>query len=88
VRDEEIMKKKRKTKKEANSGKLGIRRDRPRLPIKIKFFVVGGGSKVRISSKSVKRFRSCEGRHLPMLIDLAIRLYNSLHYRTGRDVIP
>ena len=48
-------------------------------------------SKVRISSKSDKRFRSCGGRNLPIPIDLAIGLYNSLYYRTNRDarmVIP
>ena len=42
-------------------------------------------SKIRISSKSVKRFRSCGGRNLPTSIDLAIGLYNSLYYRTSRD---
>ena len=45
----------------------------------------GGSSKFRISSKSVKRFRSCGGRNLPIPIDLAIGLYNSLYYCTSRD---
>jgi len=39
-------------------------------------------SKIRISSKSVKRFQSCGGRNLPISIDLAIGLYNSY---TSRD---
>jgi len=44
-----------------------------------------GSSKVRILSKSVKRFRGCGGRNLPIPINLAIGLYNSLCYRTSRD---
>jgi len=46
-------------------------------------------SKFRISSKSVKRFRRCGGggRNLPIPIDLAIGLYNSLYYSTSRDVL-
>jgi len=42
-------------------------------------------SKLRISSKSVKRFWGCGGQNLPIPIDLAIGLYNSLYYRTSRD---
>ena len=72
-----------------NSGKLAIHRDHPRCRIEIKFlhggWSSGGSSKFRISSKSVKRFRSCGGRNLPFPIDLAIGLYNSLYYRTSRD---
>jgi len=36
-----------------------------------------GSSKIRISSKSVKRFRSCGGRNLPIPTDLAIGLYTT-----------
>jgi len=75
-------KKERKTK--LYSGKLGIRRDHPRCRIKMTFGMVGGlwggdSSKVRVSSKSVKQFRSCGGRNLPSPIALAIGLYNSLY---------
>jgi len=38
-------------------------------------------SKVGISSKSDKRFRSCGGSKFAHPIDLAIGLYNSLHCR-------
>jgi len=48
--------------------------------------VFRGRCMVRISSKSVKWFRSCEGRNLLIPIDLAIGLYNSLYYRTSRDL--
>jgi len=84
-------KKKERQKDKPNSGKLGIRRDHPRRRIEMKFCVVGRlqmvvlTSKVRIASKSVKRFRSCGGRNLPIPIDLTIGLYNSLYYRASRD---
>jgi len=48
----------------SDSGKLGIRREYPYRQIEMKFCIVGGlqeavrSSKVRISSKSIKRFRT------------------------------
>ena len=32
-------------------------------------------------------FGALGGRNLPILIDLAICLYNSLYYRTSRDIL-
>ena len=52
---------------------LGIRWDHPRRRIEILHggWSLGGSSEVRILSKSVKRFRGCEGRNLPFPTDLA-----------------
>ena len=58
------QKRKKRPRKKHDSGKLGIRRDHPRRRIEMKFCMADGlrgSSKVRISSKSVKRFRSCGG---------------------------
>jgi len=44
-------------------------------------------SKIRISSKSVKRFRSCGGSKFAHPIDLAIGLYNSLYNTIAQAVI-
>jgi len=53
----------RQKRKKPTSGKLGIRRDHPRRRIEMKFlhggWSSGGSAKIRVSSKSIKRFRSC-----------------------------
>jgi len=43
-------------------------------------------SMFRISSKSFERFRRRGSRNLPILIDLAIGIYNCLYYRASRGV--
>ena len=86
---DEATKKERKTKTETQQWQTGYS-PRPPTSSDRKEILHGGwssddSSKIRISSKSVKRFRSCGGRNLAIPIDLAIGLYNSLYYRTSRD---
>jgi len=82
-------KKKERQRKKLNSGKLAIRRDHPRRRIETPFGVVGGprAIKFQLSSKSVHWFPSCGGGKLPIPIALPSGLYNSLYYRTSRDII-
>jgi len=77
--------------KERNLGNLDIRRDHPASSDRSE--ILRGGwssrdsSKIQISSKSVKRFRAIMGRNAAIRNDLAIGLYNSLDYRTSRNII-
>jgi len=79
----------------ATVGKLGIRWGHPHREIEMKFCVVGGlqeivltwSSTVRILSKSIKRFRSCGGRNLTFLVDLAICLYKIVISQQIKEVI-
>jgi len=81
-----IEQKKERTKHD--SGKLGIRREHAHRWIKMKFCVVrdlqGGSSKVRLSSKSIKRFQLW-GSKFGLPVNLAIGLYNSLYYCSSHD---
>jgi len=74
-----------------NSGKLAIRRDHPRCRIEMKSCMVGGLQVVVVSfefhQNRLSGFGAVGGRNLPISIDLAIGLYNSLYYRTSRDVV-
>jgi len=87
ARDEETKKRKR---QKPNSGKLGICRDHPRRRIDMKFWMVGGLQVVvlrfEFHQNRLSGFRAVGGRNSPIPIDLAIGLYNSLYYRTRRDV--
>jgi len=55
----------------------------------MKFCVVGGLQIVvlrfEFHQNRLSGFGAVGGRNLPIPIDLAIRLYNSLYYRTSRD---
>jgi len=69
IRRKETEKNKR---KKPYNGKLRIRRDHPRRRIQLKLCIVGGlrgrsSYKVHISSKSIKRFRSCGGSKFALL---------------------
>ena len=65
----------------------------PRPPTLTQRYVVlragwssGGSSKFQVSSKSFEQFSRCAGRNLPFPILKASGLYNSLYYRTSREV--
>jgi len=87
ARDEET--KKDKERNQMYSRNLGIRRDHPRRRIEMKFCVVGGLCgivlKFEFHQHRLSGFGAVGGRNLPLPIDLAIGLYNSLYYRTSRD---
>ena len=74
-----------------NSGKLGIRRDHQRRWIDMKFCVLGDLQMIvlrfEFHQNRLSGFGAVSevGRNLPISIDLAIGLYNSLYYRTSRD---
>ena len=56
----------------------------------MKFYMVGALQMVvlrfEFHQNRLSGFRAVGGRNLPIPIDLAIGLYNSLYYRTSRDV--
>ena len=89
MRPVRVTKKPKKTKK-PDSGKLGVRPDHPRRPIEISFCVVGGLPAVVIYFKfhqnRSRGLRDMGRQNLPLPTDLAIGLYNSLHYRASRDL--
>jgi len=86
ARDEATKKRQR---KKPNSGKLGIRRDHPRRRSGMKFCMVGGlwmiVLRFEFHQYRLSGFGAVGGRNLPIPMDLAIGLYNSLYYRTSRD---
>ena len=63
-------------------GKLGIRRDHPRRGMEMKFCMMGSLQMVvlrfEFHQNRLSGFGAVEGRNLPIPIDLAIGLYNSL----------
>jgi len=91
ARAEEIKKEGKKARKEAYSGKLGVRPDHPRWRSEMWSCLPGGLREVVLSLKfrqnRLNGFRDVGGRNLPFPIPKASGLYNSLYYRTSRDVI-
>jgi len=76
----------------SDSGKLDIRRDHQHRRIEMKIlhgvWPSGGSSKVRIPSKSIKRFRGCEGgRNLLCHIDFAIGLFKIAISQQIKEVV-
>ena len=71
------------------SRNLGIRRDHPRRRIKMKFCMVGGLQMIVLGfefhQNRLSGFGAVGGRNLPIPIDLAIGLYNSLYYCTSHE---
>jgi len=69
--------------KKPNSGKLGIRQDHPRRRIEMKSCMVGGLQMIDLRfhfhQNRLSSFWAVGGHNLPIPIDLAIGLYNSLY---------
>jgi len=84
--------KKRKKGQKLSCVKLAICSDHPRRRRPLKFCVRGRVREVVIYFKfhehRSRGLRAVEGRKSPSPIDLAHGLYNSLYYRTSRDIAP
>jgi len=80
---------KKERRQKPDCGKLAIRRDHPRRRIEMKSCMVGGLQMIVLSFEFHQNRLTGSGavgsRNLPIPIDLAIGLYNSLYYRTSRE---